>query len=86
MSTSISPATECAAGDGQIGVDETGKVNDHVVCRDGISSKIVVFHKHCHTRLAGQPDTAAADPHLRREYHIGLGPIDFSYQPKEIVS
>lgn len=86
MSTSISPATECEAGDGQIGIDAEGKINDHVICRDGISAKIVTFHKVCHTRLSGQAGTAAADPNLRREYHIGLGAITFSYQPKEIVS
>jgi len=71
----IAPSTECEACGKPIGND------DHVICLDGITSKIVAFHKTCHS--AGL-HPATKDPSLQRHYKATLGPINFASTVKGI--
>lgn len=80
MKPTISPNTYCEACDQPIGetMQPNGAmlINDHVTCWDGISSKVVTFHKKCHERGlagAGRP-SIASDPNVQRNHHIGLAP------------
>lgn len=82
----ISPATECEGCGKQIGESSPGVINDYVTCQDGITSKIVTFHKACHMRLSGQKGTAAADPNLRRTFGVTLSPVPLSSSIKDINS
>lgn len=55
----VPPTTECEHCGGQIGHD------DYVVCHDGITKKIVTFHKHC--------QHVQQDPALQRHHVVGVG-------------
>ena len=52
---------ECEACGGQIGDDE------FVLCHDGVTAKIVAFHKRCNP----------SDPDLKREFGVTLNPAKF---------
>lgn len=63
----VRPQDDCEGCASQIGANELGIVNDHVVCWDGIKAKAVTFHKRCNP----------AEPDLQRQHHIGLAPAIF---------
>lgn len=79
----IPPSTECQGCGQPIGTttlhDGSVVLNDFVTCHDGITSKVVTFHKHCHQRLTNP------EPDLQRVHHITLAPVVFNASIKEIV-
>lgn len=64
----IPATTECQACGKQIGT------SDYVVCRDGITSKVVSFHKRCNP----------AEPDLQRHHHVALKPLLIGLTPQAL--
>jgi len=62
------PAAECEACGGQVGTEH------YIIATDGISGKLVTFHKRCDPR----------DPDLQRTHRITLAPVDLGLSLKGI--
>ena len=65
----VAPSAECEKCAGQIGTEH------YVVCLDGITSKVVTFHKRC------EP----GDPDLQRHHKIALAPGTLGLMAKGIA-